>query len=276
MSGEENTPFLQALLCGALAGTSVDVVLYPLDTVRTRLQSVEGFWKTGGFRGIYSGISAAFIGSAPSAGLFFSSYETCKDSIPSGSILDPINHSFSAALGEVAACLVRVPTENVKQKMQVGQFSTLKQTVNSITSEYGMRGFFRGYMTTVIRDSPFAMIQFPIWEGLKTCLATYRERDLNSFEASLCGAIAGGSTGCITCPLDVIKTRIMLGADSQGVVYNGFINTGSRIAKAEGTSALFKGVVPRTTMISLGGFVFLGGYDFYKKNSRTFFVAQEN
>jgi hypothetical protein len=50
---------------GSAAGTSVDVTLFPLDTVKTRLQSQAGFWGSGGFRGIYRGIGPAFVGSAP-------------------------------------------------------------------------------------------------------------------------------------------------------------------------------------------------------------------
>ena len=55
--------FLQA---GGVAGTAVDVILFPFDTLKTRLQSAEGFAKAGGFRGIYSGIASAASGSAPS------------------------------------------------------------------------------------------------------------------------------------------------------------------------------------------------------------------
>lgn len=40
---------------GALAGISVDVALYPLDTLKTRLQSQQGFQKAGGFKGVYRG-----------------------------------------------------------------------------------------------------------------------------------------------------------------------------------------------------------------------------
>lgn len=50
---------------GAVAGTSVDIALFPLDTIKTRLQSADGFFKAGGFRGVYSGLSAAAAGSAP-------------------------------------------------------------------------------------------------------------------------------------------------------------------------------------------------------------------
>jgi hypothetical protein len=36
-----------------------------LDTIKTRLQSQHGFMASGGFRGIYSGLLTAVIGSAP-------------------------------------------------------------------------------------------------------------------------------------------------------------------------------------------------------------------
>lgn len=50
---------------GGAAGTSVDLLFYPLDTVKTRLQSAQGFFNAGGFRGIYKGVGSVVIGSAP-------------------------------------------------------------------------------------------------------------------------------------------------------------------------------------------------------------------
>lgn len=50
---------------GGIAGTAVDVILYPLDTIKTRLQSADGFFKAGGFRRLYSGLASAAAGSAP-------------------------------------------------------------------------------------------------------------------------------------------------------------------------------------------------------------------
>ena len=77
-ASERQTSFLTALLAGGCAGTSVDVALFPIDTVKTRLQSPQGFLAAGGFRGIYRGIGTAAAGSAPGAALFFSVYETSK------------------------------------------------------------------------------------------------------------------------------------------------------------------------------------------------------
>jgi solute carrier family 25 S-adenosylmethionine transporter 26 len=79
MSSSTDVPpppsFLSALVAGGMAGTCVDVALFPIDTIKTRLQSPQGFLKAGGFTGVYQGLGAAAAGSAPGAALFFSVYE---------------------------------------------------------------------------------------------------------------------------------------------------------------------------------------------------------
>jgi len=93
--------FLQSLVAGGLAGTSVDLLFFPIDTVKTRLQSAQGFVKAGGFRGIYKGVGSVIVGSAPGAAVFFVTYDTLKQTLP---IAPPLNHMLSASVGEVAAC----------------------------------------------------------------------------------------------------------------------------------------------------------------------------
>src|SRR5438045_248275 len=51
---------------GAFAGVAVDVSLFPIDTIKTRLQAPGGFLQNGGWRGIYRGIGSVSAGSAPS------------------------------------------------------------------------------------------------------------------------------------------------------------------------------------------------------------------
>ncbi|KAK0780637.1 S-adenosylmethionine transporter [Friedmanniomyces endolithicus] len=47
-----DSPYLRSLIAGGLAGTTVDLSLFPLDTLKTRLQSAAGFRASGGFRGV--------------------------------------------------------------------------------------------------------------------------------------------------------------------------------------------------------------------------------
>lgn len=78
--GRARTPprFSTALIAGAASGVSVDLLFYPIDTIKTRLQSAEGFWKAGGVAGVYRGMGSVAVGSAPGASIFFVTYETLK------------------------------------------------------------------------------------------------------------------------------------------------------------------------------------------------------
>eukprot|EP01029_Cantina_marsupialis_P014031 TRINITY_DN31075_c1_g1_i1.p1 TRINITY_DN31075_c1_g1~~TRINITY_DN31075_c1_g1_i1.p1 ORF type:complete len:300 (-),score=63.71 TRINITY_DN31075_c1_g1_i1:493-1344(-) len=266
MSLNPSSAFFGSLMAGGFAGTAVDLTLFPLDTLKTRLQSSMGFLKAGGFSRIYSGVLSAAVGSAPAAGIFFATYDTCKRGLhriaPVG-VSDPQIHMAAAAIGETAACLVRVPTENVKQKLQARICPSTSSTLAYIIKTDGITGFYRGYLTTVLREIPFAFIQYPLWEGLKSFYSTQVNRPLQPLEAGLCGALAGATAGGITTPLDTIKTRIMLGKDAHGVAYKGFLDTAVRIsAEATNLKTFFAGALPRMLTIALGGFIFFGAYSF--------------
>jgi len=64
------------------------------------------------------------------------------------------------------ACLIRVPCEVVKQRAQAGNGSVPMIARKTLQTE-GVGGFYRGYLSTVFREIPFSMIQFPLWEFLK-------------------------------------------------------------------------------------------------------------
>lgn len=48
-----------------MAGTAVDLLFFPIDTIKTRLQAAQGFSRAGGFRGVYKGVGSVVVGSAP-------------------------------------------------------------------------------------------------------------------------------------------------------------------------------------------------------------------
>mmetsp|Transcript_30086 Transcript_30086/g.85871 ORF Transcript_30086/g.85871 Transcript_30086/m.85871 type:complete len:276 (+) Transcript_30086:56-883(+) len=260
---DKPSPFSLALIAGGIAGTSVDVSLHPLDTLRTRIQAQEGFWKSGGFKGMYRGIFSAALGSAPGAAFFFSTYETMKKVIKSsaGDKEHWTQHSAASACGEVAACLVRVPTAVVTQNMQVGHYNSFSEAVTTTLKHSGVRGFYAGYGTTVFREIPFAFIQFPIYESFKKTWAGYQGAETTPVQGALCGSVAGAIAGGLTTPLDVAKTRIMLEKHSDVKKYTGTVTTLRTIAAEEGALALFKGIEPRVMWITIGGFIFFGAYE---------------
>ena len=226
------TPFHVALLSGGAAGTTVDVVLFPLDTLKTRMQSPQGFIKAGGFRGIYKGLSAAAMGSAPGAALFFCTYEKMKSVLKeTGHFSAPMVHMGAASLGEVMACLVRVPTEVVKQRMQTGMHNSMRNTIQHTLKHEGYMGLYMGFGVTIMREVPFSLIQFPLYEYLKGAMTGTDEP--NSASAATAGCVSGALAAAATTPLDVLKTRLMLGKDLQGVPYKGAIDAVTRLVQGE-------------------------------------------
>ncbi|KAK0613902.1 mitochondrial carrier domain-containing protein [Immersiella caudata] len=282
-------PFQTALLAGALAGTTVDLSLFPLDTLKTRLQSSSGFFASGGFRGIYRGVGSAVVGSAPGAAFFFCTYEATKTALlarrPAGAESTAAEHMVAASLGEIAACAVRVPTEVVKQRAQAGQhggssakalWAILEQRPN--VGVLGVwRELYRGWGITVMREVPFTVLQFPLWEGLKAWGRERRQRtgrgllgestagdarrrggglaEVSAAESALYGSVSGAVAAGVTTPLDVLKTRVMLSAQRESMM-----SIVRGILGEHGIRPFFSGIGPRVMWISAGGAIFLGSY----------------
>ncbi|KAI0131164.1 mitochondrial carrier [Daldinia grandis] len=293
-------PFATALLAGGIAGTTVDLSLFPLDTLKTRLQSRDGFFPSGGFRGIYRGVGSAVVGSAPGAAFFFCTYERVKDVLAkrrqernsrNTSVGDPrrrrghpvhgksesgegpaweapLEHMLAASLGEVAACAVRVPTEVVKQRAQAGlhggSSAAALGAILSQRRDIGLTGvwreLYRGWGITVMREVPFTMIQFPLWEALK---GWGRRRkglgsgnvEVSAGESALYGSLSGAVAAGFTTPLDVLKTRVMLSKERESV----FVVL-KDLLSSHGIRPFFAGIGPRVMWISAGGAIFLGSY----------------
>jgi solute carrier family 25 S-adenosylmethionine transporter 26 len=106
-------------------------------------------------------------------------------------------------------------------------------------------------------------------------VADYTERPVRPYESALCGSVSGAFAAAVTTPLDVVKTRLMLGSDVNGVPYKGMFNTMSRIYTTEGGKALFSGIGPRVMWIAIGGGVFFGMYEFSKSKLQPLLGMQD-
>lgn len=169
----------------------------------------------------------------------------------------------AASLGEVAACAVRVPTEVIKQRAQAGQFPSSMGALRGILGQYSVVGIpgvwrelYRGWSVTILREVPFTVIQFPLWEGMKE----FRRRktgkqEISAIESGLFGSVAGAIAAGTTTPLDVLKTRMMLAKEKTPMIP--LLKT---ILKESGPRAFFAGIGPRVLWISAGGAIFLGSY----------------
>ncbi|KAK9271683.1 hypothetical protein L1049_002046 [Liquidambar formosana] len=251
VSMEEEKPFdflrtlFDGFIAGGTAGVVVETALYPIDTIKTRLQSARGGGKIM-LDGLYSGLAGNLAGVLPASAIFVGVYEPTKQKLlklfPEN--LSAVAHLTAGALGGFAASLVRVPTE-------------APDAVRLIVSKEGFKGLYAGYGSFLLRDLPFDAIQFCLYEQLRIGYKLAAKRELNDPENAIIGAFAGSAlTGAITTPLDVIKTRLMVqGSANQ---YKGIFDCARTIVREEGASALLKGIGPRVLWIGIGGSIFFG------------------
>lgn len=284
------SPWTRSLLAGALAGLTVDVSLYPLDTIKTRLQSnlsrhassvTARHTALGTLRSIYAGLPSAIIGSMPSAASFFVVYDGVKRYLirpgQTSTAAQSYVHMLASSLGEIAACAIRVPTEVVKQRAQAGLFggkssaAFLDILALRKSEGYGtmVKELYRGGGVTIMREIPFTILQFTMWEQAKsrwsarqTRLTGRKEGTVTATESAMFGSLSGGVAAGLTTPLDVLKTRIMLSRRDagEGEPRKGTIGVFRQIAREESWRGFFRGFVPRVGWISTGGAIFLGTY----------------
>ena len=103
--------------------------LYPLDTIKTRLQAMSSggglraLLQSGGGKALYAGVLGNLAGVVPASAIFMGVYEPVKGATSRNvrsdrQFLAPLAGGIAAGL---AASIVRVPTEVVKQRMQTGK-----------------------------------------------------------------------------------------------------------------------------------------------------------
>lgn len=171
------------------------------------------------------------------------------------------SHMLAAIVGEASQVLVRNPFELVKQNMQLGKYKKVKEAITDIYRTNGLTGLYRGYFVTVLREIPFGLIQYPLYEYCK--LKFRKSGELSFSDVFKSGAIAGGISAFLTTPIDVVKTRIMTSGDKT-FDFRRFIPTLKNVYDNEGFGKLFSGVYIRVFYISVGGMIFFGTNEFLK------------
>lgn len=210
--------------------------MHSLDTVKTRQQgdrhwpskydslgsTYRMIWQQEGIRkGLYGGVKPAAIGSFSGTSIFFGVYEWSKRVFIDNGLPPSLAYLSAGLLADLAASPVYVPTEVIKTRLQLqGRFNNphfdsgynyrgTMHAARTIARTEGMGALFHGYRATLYRDLPFSALQFTFYENGRDLAKWWMgSREIGLPFEFLTGAAAGGLAGTITCPLDVVKTRI--------------------------------------------------------------------
>jgi hypothetical protein len=224
------------MLAGGLGGTTGDMLMHSIDTVKTRQQGDPhmppkynslgtSYWtilrQEGVRKGLYGGVAPAFLGSFTGTMIFFGSYEWSKRMMVDMGVTPWIAYFNAGVIADVAASPLYVPSEVLKTRLQLQgrhnnphfqsgyNYRSSFHALRSIYKFEGIGALFYGYKATLYRDVPFSALQFAFYEQeQKLAKAWVGSRDIGLGLEILTGASAGCMAGIITCPLDVVKTRI--------------------------------------------------------------------
>lgn len=88
-------------------------------------------------------------------------------------------------------------------------YRSTTDALRTIVRQEGFSALFYGYKATIFRDLPFSALQFAFYEQEhKMAIDWMGTRDIGLGLEILTAATAGGMAGVMTCPMDVVKTRV--------------------------------------------------------------------
>jgi len=230
-------PLLKHTVLGsAVSGLVSRIPCHPLDTVKARLQSADGFRYNGmvhclkvtlaeeGIRGLYRGFGAVAVGGTPAACVYLTSYEALKTLLKADG---PMGHLTAGMGAEAVACAVFVPVDVIKERLQVQHSESAGLTrrasapprykgswdaVKIVAQTEGLLGLYKGYAATLASFGPFSALYFLFYEQAKKIVASAEGvssvHEISTVGTMMGTAASGAVASVLTNPLDLAKLRL--------------------------------------------------------------------
>jgi hypothetical protein len=213
-AGNVNANAGNALLANALgsatAGIFSRLLTHPLDTVKARLQApppvlntinstssnirpYKGVkdvlirtYRSEGILALYRGFGAIVVGGTPGTMIYLCGYEWIKNRFEARAVPEFAIHFSAGMLAETIACIIYVPVDVIKERLQVQVAQTQVQKSSSLgianNSHYyngswdalkkiirteGLAGIYKGYGATLASFGPYSALYFVFYEQMK-------------------------------------------------------------------------------------------------------------
>jgi len=177
------------------------------------------------------------------------------------------------AAGGSAGAIARTataPLDRIKLLFQVqavpssGTTSTaytgVWQAASKIAREEGIRAFWKGNGTNIIRIFPYSAAQLASNDQYKRVMAN-SDGELTVPRRLAAGACAGMTATALTHPLDTVRLRLAL----PNCGYTGMGNAFTTMVRAEGVVSLYKGLIPTLVGIAPYAALNFASYDMLKR-----------
>ncbi|XP_021911855.1 mitochondrial arginine transporter BAC2 [Carica papaya] len=255
-------------VAGGFGGIAGIISGYPLDSLRIRQQSsnsgsaltlLRRLIATEGPAALYRGMAAPLASVTFQNAMAFQIYAICSRAFDSSvPATDPPSYKGVALGGIVTGAMQSImlsPVELIKIRLQLqnnSKSSSLKNihqigpisVAKSIFKTEGLRGIYRGFTVTVLRDAPAHGFYFWTYEYMREQLHPgCRKSGQESLRTMLVAGGLAGVASWVNCyPLDVVKTRLQAQSPTSLKKYNGIIDCFQKSVKQDGFSVLWRGL----------------------------------
>lgn len=221
---------LQQIFASILGSSTSTLLLNPLNVVKIKLQyslsahlttrslsiasTIATIYHQHGYRGFYSGLGMSLLQTMPSTVIYMSSYEQAKarlsssSTIQSSSSLQTVLPAIAAGIARLLTVSIIAPVELIRTIRTSGSSEMPIAIAQSILRSRGLKGFYAGWSSTVLRDMPYSMIYWLTYERIRYLCSVDNKPSKSSY--LIAGSLAGLVAAVITHPFDVLKTQQQL------------------------------------------------------------------
>lgn len=275
------------------AGCVADLVTFPLDTAKVRLQiqgesraSLDGqkaryrgvfgtiftMVKTEGPRSLYSGLVAGLHRQMSFASVRIGLYDTMKQLYTRGSDNAGIGTRLLAGCttGAMAVAMAQ-PTDVVKVRFQaqvrlpecsVKRYNSTIDAYKTIARDEGVKGLWKGCLPNIARNAIVNCSELVTYDIIKELILKH-DLMTDNMPCHFTAAFAAGfCTTIVASPVDVVKTRYMNSVPGQ---YSGAINCALTMLVKEGPTAFYKGFMPSYLRLGSWNIVMFVSYEQIKR-----------
>ncbi len=201
-------------------------------------------WRSGGARAFFAGNAADVIRTAPQKSIQLAAFDSYKklfsrtDAATGRTTVPGWASTLCGAAAGVTSTVTCFPLEVLRTRLACSdQYRNLVHAAAVISRTEGPGALFGGLGPSLAGVIPYAGANLGMYDALRFTYSKVTGQEKVPKLAALCiGSVAGVTAATVTFPLEVVRRRMMMGAQ-----YANTLAALTAISKAEGTSALFRG-----------------------------------
>uniref|UniRef100_A0A3B3VNH9 Dicarboxylate carrier UCP2 n=1 Tax=Poecilia latipinna TaxID=48699 RepID=A0A3B3VNH9_9TELE len=270
------------IFSAGIAGCVADLVTFPLDTAKVRLQvtksiaTYRGVFGTiitivraEGPRNLYNGLLAGLHRQMCFASVRIGLYDTMKLLYAHGAENPGLGTRLLAGstTGAMTVAFAQ-PTDVVKVRFQaqahqpengsVKRYSSTTDAYRTIARVEGLRGLWKGCLLNIARNAIVNCSELVTYDIIKEQILKNKLMTDNMPCHFTAAFAAGFCTTVVASPVDVVKTRFMNSVPGQ---YGGGTNCALTMLFKEGPSAFYKGFMPSFLRLGSWNIVMFVSYE---------------